>query len=264
MPLASRASPRPRRVLERYPTNGKLLRCYGKFLEEVQHDGVAAARAYAEAARNGGADAIMSLDLSAVQQAANKPEFLTSLSLVDDAVVVINATGSIMMVSQVRRRCCTTCVVRCVPVCGVCLWGRLRCHRSSILPVWWKGPCEFGGAHIAESAAAFASATERHLRRKPSTVPRLAALFLQAPHAPDPSEPAFPQFVQSIFGYTKAELEGSNVSLLMPQPFSQRHDGYLARYVGGGEPHILDTVREVVALHKVPRRGEGGAEESGA
>ena len=52
-----------RRVLERYPSNGKLLRCYGKFLEDVRNDPVAASRAYTEAARNGGADGLLSLDL---------------------------------------------------------------------------------------------------------------------------------------------------------------------------------------------------------
>ncbi len=56
------------RVLERYPTNGKLLRCYGRFLEDVRHDHAAAARVYGDAARHGGGDAIMSLDLSSVQQ----------------------------------------------------------------------------------------------------------------------------------------------------------------------------------------------------
>lgn len=54
-----------------------------------------------------------------------------------------------------------------------------------------------------------------------------------------------------MFGYGKGELEGSNVSVLMPPPFSQRHASYLQRYAGGGEPRILDSVREVIALHKV-------------
>ncbi len=40
------------------------------------------------------------------------------------------------------------------------------------------------------------------------------------------------------------------MSLLMPQPFSQRHNGYMARYVGGGEARLLDSVREVVGLHR--------------
>lgn len=34
--------------------------------------------------------------------------------------------------------------------------------------------------------------------------------------------------------YKKGELEGNNVSILMPQPFSGRHDSYLANYVASG------------------------------
>ena len=39
-------------------------------------------------------------DLSAIQSAADKPDFLTSMSMEDDAVIVINAEGTIMMCSQ--------------------------------------------------------------------------------------------------------------------------------------------------------------------
>ncbi|GFR49210.1 hypothetical protein Agub_g11125, partial [Astrephomene gubernaculifera] len=56
--------------------------------------------------------------------------------------------------------------------------------------------------------------------------------------------------VHKVFGYLKTELEGGNVSLLMPPPFSQRHNSYLQRYAEGGEPRVLDTVREVLGLHK--------------
>ncbi|GFR42352.1 hypothetical protein Agub_g3047, partial [Astrephomene gubernaculifera] len=145
-----------KRVLERYPNNGKLLRCYGKFLEDVRHDPAAAARAYGEASRNGGGDALLSLDLSGVQ-GADKPEILTAMSLQEDAVIVCNAEGTIMMTSQA---------------------------------------------------------------------------------------------VQPLFGYSKSELEGANVSLLMPPPFSTRHAAYLQRYTASGQPHILDSMREVIALHK--------------
>ncbi|KXZ42959.1 hypothetical protein GPECTOR_109g202 [Gonium pectorale] len=155
-----------KRVLERYPTNGKLLRCYGKFLEDVKHDQTAAARAYGEANRNGGSagGGLLALDLTggltggeAGAEHGGRPEFLTSMSLEDDAIIVADAEGTIMMVSQA---------------------------------------------------------------------------------------------VQRVFGWSKAELEGVNLAVLMPQPFSQRHPSYMSRYVGGGEPHILDSVREVVALHK--------------
>ena len=41
---------------------------------------------------------------------------------------------------------------------------------------------------------------------------------------------------QAMFGYKKVEMEGSNVSMLMPAPFSQRHNTYLKNYLttGGG------------------------------
>ena len=59
------------------------------------------------------------------------------------------------------------------------------------------------------------------------------------------------QGVTPLFGYAKAELEGQNVSMLMPPPFSQRHPSYLQHYKDTGEVKILDMVKEVVALDKV-------------
>jgi len=62
------------------------------------------------------------------------------------------------------------------------------------------------------------------------------------------------QGTTAMFGYTKIELENANVAMLMPQPFSQRHPSYLSRFTSTMEPHILDKVQEVVALHKVRGR----------
>ena len=42
------------RVLERYPKNGKLLKCYGRFLEDCRNDFKAASRTYVEATRQVG------------------------------------------------------------------------------------------------------------------------------------------------------------------------------------------------------------------
>jgi PAS domain S-box-containing protein len=50
-----------------------------------------------------------------------------------------------------------------------------------------------------------------------------------------------------MFGYKKGEIEGKNVSLLMPQPFSNRHNGFLRNYITTGKAKILNTVREVCA-----------------
>jgi len=38
--------------------------------------------------------------------------------------------------------------------------------------------------------------------------------------------------------------------MIMPAPFSQRHNGYLRNYLTTGKARILDSIREVVALHK--------------
>ena len=59
------------------------------------------------------------------------------------------------------------------------------------------------------------------------------------------------QGAHQMFGYCKSELEGANVNMLMPQPFSQRHPSYIMRYITTGVPHILDRPQEVVAIHKV-------------
>ncbi|HEY6896326.1 MAG TPA: SpoIIE family protein phosphatase [Rhodocyclaceae bacterium] len=43
----------------------------------------------------------------------------------------------------------------------------------------------------------------------------------------------------SMFGYGMDELVGQNVNILMPAPWRDEHDGYIARYVAGGTPKII-------------------------
>jgi len=59
------------------------------------------------------------------------------------------------------------------------------------------------------------------------------------------------QAVCKLLGYPGGELEGKNVALLMPQPFSGRHDKYLSNFSSTGVPKILNTSRHVVGLRKV-------------
>ncbi|GLC33063.1 hypothetical protein PLESTB_000374500 [Pleodorina starrii] len=146
-------------VLDRYPSSVKLLRSYGRFLEEVKNDPWTAAKYYSEADKveeqqeNAANDAMLS-------DAVGDGDPTSMLAQVDEknnAVAVINAVGIIQMAN------------------------------------------------------------------KP---------------------------LMKLFGYKKGELEGKNISILMPQPFSQRHNGYLRNYTTTGKAKILDTIREVVAIHK--------------
>jgi two-component system sensor kinase FixL len=56
--------------------------------------------------------------------------------------------------------------------------------------------------------------------------------------------------VTRLFGYTPGEVVGQNVSMLMPSPDRERHDGYLARYLQTAEKRIIGIGREVIAQRK--------------
>lgn len=59
---------------------------------------------------------------------------------------------------------------------------------------------------------------------------------------------------ERLFGYTAAEILRRNVRVLMPDPHSSAHDGYIRRYMQTGERRIMGQRREVEALHKDGRR----------
>jgi two-component system, LuxR family, sensor kinase FixL len=61
---------------------------------------------------------------------------------------------------------------------------------------------------------------------------------------------AFNPSAERLFGYTISEVMGRNVSMLMPSPDRERHDGYLRHYLTTGEQKIIGIGREVAGLKK--------------
>jgi PAS domain S-box-containing protein len=54
----------------------------------------------------------------------------------------------------------------------------------------------------------------------------------------------------SMFGWERDELVGQSVSVLMPKPFSDEHDGYVRRYCETRQARIIGSRREVVGRRK--------------
>ncbi|MCR5876170.1 PAS domain S-box protein [Phenylobacterium sp. J426] len=61
---------------------------------------------------------------------------------------------------------------------------------------------------------------------------------------------SFSAAAERLFGWTAAEAIGKNVSILMPNPYRDAHDGYLDRYITTGERRIIGIGRVVVGERK--------------
>lgn len=58
------------------------------------------------------------------------------------------------------------------------------------------------------------------------------------------------QACSKLFGYAPEEMNGQNISMLMPQPHRAQHDGYLQNYHRTGQENIIGTGRDVEGQRK--------------
>ncbi len=61
---------------------------------------------------------------------------------------------------------------------------------------------------------------------------------------------SFNSAAERMFGYSVQEIMGKNVSLLMPSPYQEEHDGYLQRYLDGAPSTIFGRARELAGKRK--------------
>ena len=55
---------------------------------------------------------------------------------------------------------------------------------------------------------------------------------------------------ERIFGFSRAEVVGEKVNMLMAEPYATEHDGYISRYEMTGEPRAIGRIRTVSARRK--------------
>ena len=61
---------------------------------------------------------------------------------------------------------------------------------------------------------------------------------------------SFSRSAAALFGYAANEVIGRNISMLMPSPYREAHDGYLERYLRTGEKRIIGIGRVVSGQRK--------------
>jgi two-component system sensor kinase FixL len=121
----------------------------------------------------------------------------------------------------------------------------------TVSPVWNDEGVLIGASKAARDITAARAAQaallerEAHLQSVLDTVPD-AMIVIDTQGIMQ----SFSAMAERLFGYTAQQAVGKNVSMLMPEPYQDEHDGYLARYLATGERRIIGVGRVVVGRRK--------------
>jgi PAS domain-containing protein len=88
-------------VLERYPSNGKVLKVYGRFLECVRNEPGTAAKYYNEALKHGTSESMLGMTGQVNSEALAAA--VGAINEKSDGLVIINAQGIILMVNAAAQ-----------------------------------------------------------------------------------------------------------------------------------------------------------------
>lgn len=89
----------------------------------------------------------------------------------------------------------------------------------------------------------------------PPEISLLDVIIRTAPDAIVTADPdgiilTFSPAAERMFGFAEHEVQGRNLSCLMPEPYRAEHDDYMHRYLSTGEKRIIGVGREVHAQRK--------------
>jgi PAS domain S-box-containing protein len=129
---------------------------------------------------------------------------------------------------------------------GQWLWHRIRGVRvtgdSGEAEEWYGVVANIHDRKIAEAALA---ASEVRMRALVNTAPdAIVVMDVQGVVR------SFNQGAERIFGHAAADVIGQRISMLMPAPDAERHDGYIAHYLHTGERHVIGTVTKIIGLRE--------------
>ncbi|MEF2549946.1 PAS domain S-box protein [Aurantimonas sp. A2-1-M11] len=121
----------------------------------------------------------------------------------------------------------------------------------TVSPVWDAGGRLVGASKVARDI----TATRRALTELAEREARLQLVLDTVPDAMIVIDTAgimqsFSATAERLFGHRADEAIGRNISMLMPSPYREHHDQYLARYLATGERRIIGIGRVVVGARK--------------